>query len=508
MSDDSSNEQRLLGWIFGGLLLSFWPTLITLPGTWSVSYQEHGFFIGGLTAWLLWRDRHRVVSAAGEGLPDLAPVVALLSGVWMCATIMNVRTIAQGLLPLILMGWALVAFGWGARRVILGIGLTFLLAVPFWSLMVPVLQRATVIMSGAATRLAGITAVIGYDYIQITTGTFLVEAGCAGLNYLMGGLVLGACYAHLFVSRWQTQLKIVLLAGMVSIVGNWIRVSVLIFLGEWTAMQSPYIYDHLWQGWAIFTALMIPTYFLARIIEGRDDEKLPAVPREGLQGGIDQGVTGVAGALGRRALGSALAAGAGPLGFMLIGAIPRGVEVQTDVQEFGVVDEWLVVDSPTPDAWRPAFQGVDREATWTLTDGFDQVHAMRQYFMDQRQGDELIGYPNTIAADSMLMSDRVIGPVGTDRRFLHEAVIRTTAEPRVVWYWYRVAGFDTPFESKAKLLEILAFFKRSAAAELVTLSAVCSPDDCRDAGNVLRRAMGAPSLPPQEPPSEGSVGGG
>ena len=143
-----------------------------------------------------------------------------------------------------------------------------------------------------------------------------------------------------------------------------------------------------------------------------------------------------------------------------------------------------------------------------LTDGFDQVHAMRQYFMDQRQGDELIGYPNTIAADSMLMSDRVIGPVGTDRRFLHEAVIRTTAEPRVVWYWYRVAGFDTPFESKAKLLEILAFFKRSAAAELVTLSAVCSPDDCRDAGNVLRRAMGAPSLPPQEPPSEGSVGGG
>jgi EpsI family protein len=483
------------------MLLCFWPTLIGLPGTWSASYQEHGFFIGGLTMWLLWRDRHLLASVAGEGVPNLVPVLAVLSGVWLLAAIMNVRLIQQGLLAVILMGWAFAVFGWGARRLILGIGLTFLLAVPFWSFLVPVLQRATVIASGGATQLAGITAVIGYDYIQITTGTFLVEEGCAGLNYLMGGLVLGACYAHIFVDRWQTQLKIVLLAGAMSIVGNWIRVSALIFLGEATAMQSPYIEDHLWQGWAIFTALMLPTYLLARRIEIRDDASFgPHAPGDG-DGDTDPAAELLDITRPHRAGTAALAVCAGPLAFMLVGAVPRGDEVETDVSVVGVVDEWSVSAPETPDPWRADFGGVDQEVAWTLSDGVDEVGATRQYFMDQTQGREMIGWPNAIAPDSMVVSDRVIGPVGPTRRFLHEAVIRTPEGARVVWYWYRVAGFDTPFESKAKLLEVLAFFGRSAASELVTVSAACGPNDCREAADVLRRAMGAPPLPPQDPPS-------
>jgi hypothetical protein len=155
---------------------------------------------------------------------------------------------------------------------------------------------------------------------------------------------------------------------------------------------------------------------------------------------------------------------------------------------------------------------MDREVGWTLSDGSDEIGATRQYFMDQKQGAEMIGYPNVLAPDSMVVSDRLMGPVGLSRRFLHEAVIRTADGPRVVWYWYRVAGFDTPFESKAKLLEILAFFRRSAASELITVSAACEPGDCRGAADVLRRAMGAPPLAPMEEPSSepsaGSVVGG
>ncbi len=504
----------MLGWTFGVMLLCFWPTLIGLPGTWSASYQEHGFFIGGLTLWLLWRDRHRLTDMADEGLPDLLSVLAGLSLVWMCAAIMNVRLVQQGLLPLIVMSWGFAVFGWGARRIVLAIGLTYLLAVPFWSFLVPVLQRTTVVASGGATQLAGITAVIGYDYIQISTGTFLVEEGCAGLNYLMGGLVLGACYAHLFVERWQTQLKIFLLAGATSIVGNWIRVSVLIFLGEATAMQSPYIEDHLWQGWAIFTALMLPAYLLARRIELRDDARFGAA-----ESSTDAELMREAGSTPaldtlrpRRAVVAGLAACAGPLAFMLIGAIPRGSGVETTVDVVGAVASWTVSGSQTPDEWRADFSGVDREVGWTLSDGTDEIGATRQYFMDQKQGAEMIGYPNVLAPDSMVVSDRVMGPVGPSRRFLHEAVIRTADGPRVVWYWYRVAGFDTPFENKAKLLEILAFFRRSAAAELITVSAACEPDDCRGAANILRRAMGASPLVPldassSEPSAEPVVGG-
>ena len=197
MPADAVQERRLIGVLFGLLLLALWPTLVSFPSTWNVSYQEQGFFVGGLVAWLVWRDRGIVLRAVGQGLSDLVPIVALLSVAWMLAVIMNVRSIHQLLFAGLLTAWGLASFGGAARRPILVMGLTFLLGVPFWSVSMPFLQRATVIASGAATRVAGISAEVGYDFITISTGTFLVQSGCSGINYLMGGLVLGAFYQFL-----------------------------------------------------------------------------------------------------------------------------------------------------------------------------------------------------------------------------------------------------------------------------------------------------------------------
>ncbi len=49
---------------------------------------------------------------------------------------------------------------------------------------------------------------------------------------------------------------------------------------------------------------------------------------------------------------------------------------------------------------------------------------------------------------------------------------------------------SAPFPSKAKLLEIVSFFRRSIAAELVTISAACMPDNCADAAQALWATMG------------------
>ena len=164
------------------MLVSFLPTLSALPATWTASYQEHGFFVGGLVAWLVWRHRDRLLLAPGKGLTDLLPVLGMLSFAWLLAAIMQVRVVQQLLLIFIVSGWAMVVFGAGARRTIASIALTFLLAIPIWTLAGPVLQRATVIVSAGATQMAGITAEIGDYSISLTTGTFLIEEGCAGLG--------------------------------------------------------------------------------------------------------------------------------------------------------------------------------------------------------------------------------------------------------------------------------------------------------------------------------------
>lgn len=466
--------------------------------------------MGGLVAWLIWRDRRRFLEDAGTPVPDLLPVLALVSLVWLAAAIMNVRLVQQAVLGVVLTGWAFAVFGWAGRRRILMIAGTWLLGIPFWGALAPPLQRLTTIVSGAATRLVGISAEIGYDYIAISSGTFLVEEGCAGINYLMGGLVLGAIYAHLFVSRWQTQLKIVAVAGAMSIVGNWIRVAVLIFLGEATAMQSPYIEDHLWQGWLIFTLLMVPAYWLARAIERRDALRASEPGRKALlafqppphepspfaEEPFDPRRP-------RLAAIAALAAALGPILYVVVGAIPRGSALDMEAAPLGIVDGWTVTEREAGSVtWLPQFTGADVRAAWTVRVGGAELEGVRHYFTDQRQGDELIQYDNLIAADSMVASDRLLGPVGPDRRFVHEALVRDEPHGRVVWYWYRVAGFETPFASKAKLLELIAFFRRSPASELVTLTATCDPGSCLAAARAVRSATGGPGIPDPTPDVE------
>jgi exosortase len=511
---DERSEHRVIGVVFGILLVGFWATVSGLPGTWNASYQEHGFFVGALTAWLVWHHRRRMLDAVGPGWSDLMPVVGLLSFTWLLAVIMNVRLVQQLLLLLTLVTWALVVFGKGARRTIVSIAATFLLAIPIWSLAVPVLQRATVIASAGATQMAGITAEIGLYTITLTTGTFLIEEGCAGLNYLMGGLTLGAFYAHLFTDRWQTQLKIVGVAGLASIVGNWIRVTFLVFLGEATAMQSPMLEDHLWQGWAIFTLLMIPTYFVMRRIERRDAvrsarsteieaadvpadiaadttaEVAAAKVAEGapLESAIER--TNGRAAIAVRAASVALV---GPILLTGVGLMPRASEPEPDVDVFDVHPAWS--SERVAGGWTPDFGGIDDQADWKIPVGVGNVEAARYYFRDQRQGEELIGYPNAIAPDMLIVADRIIGPIGADRRLVNEVVFVEDGNPRIAWYWYRVAGFETPFASKAKLLEILAFFRRSPSAELIVMSMKCMPESCGDAAMALRAVASGPEVP-------------
>lgn len=470
--------------VFAVMLVAFWPTLSTFYGTWARSYQEHGFFVGGLTVWLVWRHRDRLRRWPGDGIPALKPVAAVLSLAWLMAVVMNVAVVHQFLLVATITVWALATFGPRARVPILASAATFLLAIPFWGFTNPVLRRATTLMSGAIARVGGASAIIRDDTITISSGTFLVEAGCAGINYLMAGLTLGAFYAHLFTDRWQTQAKIVAVAGGAAIVGNWIRVAVLVLLGEASQMQSPMIADHLWQGWAIFTLLMIPTYFLVRRIERNDARAaLGESPAETGAATFDPSRP-------RRAAGVGAFVLVGPVLYMGLGVVPAIGDLDRSPEVLGVAAAWSTSARPEGDSgWVPSYNGIDARTEWTIPVAGTTVEAGRYYFVDQSQGDEMIGYQNAMAPDSLSVSERLIGPVGERRRYVRESIFYHDGAPRIAWYWYRVAGIDTPFPSRAKLLEILAFALRTPASEVITLSTTCAPDDCAEAARVLRAAV-------------------
>ncbi len=478
---DEAGDGRLIVALFAGLLVALWPSLVAFVGTWSSSYQEHGFVVGALVAWLIWRDRGRLLQTGTGGISPLVPLVA--SVVWMLAVIMNVATLQQLLFVLILTVWALAVFGWNTRVPILTAAATSLLAIPIWGVANPVLQRATTIMSGTMARLVGVSAAIRGDSITIGSGTFLVEAGCSGINFLMAGLSLGAVYAHLTGRRWPTQLSIVAVAGAAAVMANWIRVAVVVILGDALGIDSPWVQDHFWQGWAIFTALLIPTYGAVRWIERRSPVVPAPAPREAEE--VIRDLTRP-----RRAMVATVAAALGPVVYLAFGAIPPAGPVDRGPAPFGLSDQWPVAQrSDRVSAWSPNFIGIDDEVHWSVALPEGEVDAARYFFVDQRPGEEMIQENNSIAPASRLVSERILGPVGQSRRYVREVLFYEPQGPRIAWYWYRVAGFDTPFRTNAKLLEVVAFFARSPATELVTLTVRCAPDSCSDAVRALRRVI-------------------
>jgi hypothetical protein len=111
------------------------------------------------------------------------------------------------------------------------------------------------------------------------------------------------------------------------------------------------------------------------------------------------------------------------------------------------------------------------------------------------QGHELIGGPNAIAARDRLLDDRVVGPLDERLRTVRQAVVRMGTGQRLVWYWYRVAGVETTSPARAKLLEVVAFFRRTSPSELVAVSAPCGKVDCRTASMVVHRLVTGRPLP-------------
>ena len=478
-------------------LLSFWPTIATLPATWMQFGQSHGWLIAALVPWLVWRDRDRFLQSGGSEPLLLLPLAAL-SLVWLLAAVTQLRLVHQTMLVLLLTCWGLAVFGRRSATQVLGFGALLLLALPLWGIVVPVLRPLTTLASGSLARLVGMEAVIEGNMIRIPVGRFLVEDGCAGLNTFMSALVVGALYAHLFVRGRPRQLAVVALSMGIAIVGNWVRVFILIAVGHFTEMQSPMMDGHLWLGWAIFVIGLVPFFALAdgwssgsrAAASTGDESRTEPARRQDRIAASNDGRLGLG--LARAAAVATAVALLGPILYHSVTALPGRSAEGSDLGAIARGVEWRTISVQRPFDWRPEFLNATRHETAVLTDGTGRVVVDRFVYEDQTQGAELIGYPNRIAPDSLILSQRVLGPINPEgRRWAREAIVWTPEAPILTWYWFRVGGMETVSAAHAKALEIPAFFTRRRSAELLAFSTRCEPESCAKAFRTLAELMGA-----------------
>lgn len=481
--------------LFAFAVLPFAASVAEYLSIWSAQPYTHGLPIALASAWLAWRERDVLLAPASW--PPMVPVAALVSLVWLVATVADVRSGVLPSVPLLAVLWVFAVFGASAARRLAPIVAIFFIAVPVWNPLSRPLQWMTVAASGGLLGPLGVPATIEGNLVHIEHGTFLVADGCSGLNYFMAGVSVGAVYGQLFVREWRARLAVVGLSALVPIVGNWIRVSSLIAQGQWTRMGSPFIAEpvpHLLYGWAIFALGMVAFFSLAPALERWVVRRWPGepLPAAGDASGShlrSESVPRSALPL-RTAVLATLGVLLGPAIYWTVGALPARVQAGLPLAPADAAVWEARPDGVASVGWEPRFGGATERIARSWSDGADTVFGQHLVYRAQRQGAEMIGYGNAIAADSLLLAHRLIGQVGPARHLLNEAIVAGEPSEILVWYWYRVGGVDTASPIRAKLLEVPAFFRRATTSELLALSARCVPEDCTGAAEALVRFRG------------------
>ncbi|MEH6385162.1 MAG: exosortase [Colwellia sp.] len=139
---------------------------------------------------------------------------------------------------------------------------------PFWGVLVPLLQNISI---AAVTYMMGFTGVPTYveaEMITIPAGVFEIAGGCSGLRYMIVSLAIGSLFIFLNIRDTKRAALFLLLTILGALLTNWIRITALILIGEYTNMESSLMEDHNTFGWYLYVPFMILLFYWGNKLSG------------------------------------------------------------------------------------------------------------------------------------------------------------------------------------------------------------------------------------------------
>jgi len=168
-------------------------------------------------------------------------------------------------------GMLLTSFGGVVFRRLLIPFLYLFLMVPTGEILLPVLQRITAVASGTLLELSGVPTFRDGLFIEVPTGSYVVAPGCAGLNFLLASLALSVAYVDLVYRDWGRRLAFIAAMLGLALIGNTLRVFLIILIAHLTNNVGDIVDDHVLYGWGFFSLLI----FAAMAIGHRYRQDLP-----------------------------------------------------------------------------------------------------------------------------------------------------------------------------------------------------------------------------------------
>ena len=127
---------------------------------------------------------------------------------------------------------------------------------PGWGLLTVGLQKISISAVSFLMSYTGIPTFVEGNLVTIPAGVFEIADGCSGLRYLIVSLAISSLFSFLYIKNIRNALLFFSIAILGALITNWIRITALILIGEYTNMESDLMTDHNMFGWYLYVPFM------------------------------------------------------------------------------------------------------------------------------------------------------------------------------------------------------------------------------------------------------------
>lgn len=436
----------------------------------------HILLIPFVIAWLVW-NRLPELKLITPSFAPLAGILLLGTGfLWLLGKAADIQLAQQLAYVASLQVLVFVVFGRKGLHALAFPTFFMLFLVPFGEEFVPMLQDVTAHFVVSGLNFLGIPVYTDGVFLQTPSGDFEVAEACSGIRFMVSTFALGCLFSVLCFKSARRRVLVVLLSLMIPIVANGIRAFGIVYIAYLTDNQVAVGVDHIIYGWIFFAIVTILLIVVGLTFSDRSvqDPPIDVAAINALSGGVG------AGALKTVQIGKILAAPVVILGgFFLVSSWMDARRPETALARYEAPPPpqgWTMLDAPLNDRWMPNYVGADQTQLVHYYDGARYVSVYRAGYNYQRQGAEMIGFGNTIAAPDDVWGwasgDTKVVTIGGEGVRVRYMLLRSNfGVLREAWQVHYVNGTLVSSPVRAKIQTVLA---RLTGGPLYTATLVLS----------------------------------
>ena len=260
MFADNRGTKHLLGCLLaiGLVFFAWWDSVQHMASiVWRVDTFSHGLMVPLITLALIWsrraRFQHLAVSVDWSGLL----LVIAATATWYLGEIAEIRLLGHFALILAVQGMVITFLGRAIYLQTLFPMLFLFLAIPMGDGLVPVMQTLTAESVIMMLSLLGVPYEAEGVLLTLASGTYEVARACAGIKFFFTSVVIGVLLAHLAYRTWKGRLAIMLVAALLPILANALRVLGILLIAEVTDQSFAKGVDHIVYGWGFLSFILL-----------------------------------------------------------------------------------------------------------------------------------------------------------------------------------------------------------------------------------------------------------